>query len=205
MTPAKPIDPLAHQTASTLPTSARHWVIVFAVTLAIITYIDRVCISQAAPDIMNELKLTDVQMGYAFGAFFLAYGIFEIPGGWLGDCIGPRKVLTRVVILWSFFTAATGWVWNLLSLLVARFWFGAGEAGCFPNLTKVFTTWLPTDERTRAQGIMWMSARWGGEPGSAWPSVENSWGPAAPRGSSEARSAPPGSCTGRCAIGAPTG
>jgi len=137
-------------------------VIVFAVTLAIITYIDRVCISQAAPSIRRDLGLDTIHMGYAFSAFAWAYAVFEIPGGWLGDWIGPRKVLMRVVIWWSFFTAATGWVWNLGSLLVTRFLFGAGEAGCFPNLTKAFTTWLPQQERTRAQGIMWMSARWGG-------------------------------------------
>src|SRR5439155_13189652 len=73
-----------------------------------------------------------------------------------------RKVLMRIVVWWSLFTAATGWVWNLTSLIVTRGLFGAGEAGCFPNLTKAFTTWLPADERVRAQGIMWMSARWGG-------------------------------------------
>jgi MFS family permease len=68
----------------------------------------------------------------------------------------------RVVLWWSFFTAATGWAWNFASLWVTRFMFGAGEAGCFPNLTKAFTLWLTKPERTRAQGIMWMSARWGG-------------------------------------------
>jgi MFS family permease len=76
--------------------------------------------------------------------------------------MGPRRVLIRIVLWWSFFTAATGWVWGLLSLAITRFLFGAGEAGCFPNLTKAFTTWLPQRERVRAQGIMWMSARWGG-------------------------------------------
>ncbi len=144
------------------PTHARYWVIFFAVTLSIITYIDRVCISQAAPSIGRDLKLSPVQIGYAFGAFGIAYALFEIPGGWLGDWIGPRRVLLRIVIWWSFFTAATGWVWSQTSLVVTRFLFGAGEAGCFPNLTKAFTTWLPEHERVRAQGIMWMSARWGG-------------------------------------------
>lgn len=144
------------------PTRARYWVIVFAITLAIITYIDRVCISQAATDISRDLKLSKEQMGLAFSAFALSYALFEIPGGWLGDWIGPRKVLMRVVVMWSIFTAATGWAWNLVSLWIARFMFGAGEAGCFPNLTKAFTIWLPVVERVRAQGIMWMSARWGG-------------------------------------------
>jgi MFS family permease len=144
------------------PTRTRYWVIVFAITLAIITYIDRVCISKAAPLIQTDLGLTKQQMGYAFAAFGWAYALFEIPGGWLGDIIGPRKVLMRVVVMWSVFTAATGWAWNMASLSVFRFFFGAGEAGCFPNLTKAFTIWLPTVERVRAQGIMWLSARWGG-------------------------------------------
>jgi MFS transporter, ACS family, glucarate transporter len=143
-------------------THVRYWIIVFAVTLAVITYIDRVCISFAAPAISAELGLNKKELGAAFLAFSWAYAVFEIPGGFLGDWMGPRKVLTRIVIWWSVFTAATGWVWNLPSLLVTRFLFGAGEAGCFPNVTKIFTTWLPEEERVRAQGIMWLSARWGG-------------------------------------------
>jgi MFS transporter, ACS family, glucarate transporter len=137
-------------------------VLVFAATLAVITYVDRVCIAQAAPYIQADLGLSATQMGLAFSAFSLAYALFEIPGGWLGDWIGPRKVLMRVVVMWSFFTAATGYAWNLASLVVARFLFGAGEAGCFPNLTKAFMMWLPKHERTRAQSIMWLSARWAG-------------------------------------------
>ncbi|HEY1341244.1 MAG TPA: MFS transporter [Bryobacteraceae bacterium] len=140
----------------------RYWVVVFAVTLAVITYIDRVCISFAAPSISRDLGLDSVQMGWAFTAFGWAYALFEVPGGFLGDWIGPRRVLMRIVLWWSFFTAATGWAWNFLSLTITRFFFGAGEAGCFPNLTKAFTVWLPERERVRAQGAMWLSARWGG-------------------------------------------
>ena len=143
-------------------TRQRHWVVVFAVSLAVVTYIDRVCIGQFAPAISKDLGLDSVRMGWAFTAFGIAYAAFEIPGGFLGDWLGPRRVLMRVVLWWSFFTAATGQVWNLASLLITRFLFGAGEAGCFPNLTKAFTTWLPPAERTRAQGITWLSARWGG-------------------------------------------
>jgi MFS family permease len=137
-------------------------VIVFAIALAVITYIDRVCISNAAPFMMLDLHLDKAKMSWAFFAFGCAYAVFEMPGGFLGDWLGPRRVLMRIVIWWSFFTAATGWVWSYLSLVATRTLFGAGEAGCFPNLTKSFTTWLPEEERTRAQGLMWMSARWGG-------------------------------------------
>ena len=144
------------------PTHARYWVIFYAVTLAILSYINRVAISQAAPEIARDLKFTDVQMGKIFGAFALSYALFEIPTGWLGDWIGPRKVLLRIVLWWSAFTAITGAMWNFASMWVARFLFGAGEAGGFPNLTKAFTTWLPKLEHVRAQGIMWTFARWGG-------------------------------------------
>lgn len=144
------------------PSRVRYWVIVFAVTLAVVTYIDRVSISFAATDISKDLHLSKVQMAWAFTAFGWAYALFEMPGGWLGDWMGPRKVLMRIVLWWSFFTAATGWAWNFVSLTVTRFLFGAGEAGCFPNLTKAFTTWLPPRERVKAQGYMWLSARWGG-------------------------------------------
>jgi MFS family permease len=144
------------------PTRVRYGVVAFAVSLAVITYLDRVSISFAAPAIRHDLGLTAIQMGWAFTAFNLGYALFEIPGGFLGDWIGPRRVLTRIVLWWSFFTAATGWAWSHASLVCTRFLFGTGEAGCFPNLTKAFTTWLPPGERVRAQGILWLAARWGG-------------------------------------------
>jgi MFS family permease len=139
----------------------RYLVIVFAVLLSVITYIDRVSISFAAPFISHDLNLNTIEMGMAFSAFGWAYALFEMPGGFLGDWLGPRKVLMRIVLWWSVFTAATGWVWSLKSLVITRFLFGAGEAGCFPNLTKAYSTWLPQSERPRAQGIMWLSTRWG--------------------------------------------
>ena len=65
-----------------------------------------------------ELGLQPWQRGYVFGAFAIAYALFEMPGGWMGDWLGPRKVLLRVVIWWSSFTAITGLVWNFGSLVV---------------------------------------------------------------------------------------
>jgi len=144
------------------PTYTRYKVVLFAIVLVIITYIDRVCISNFAPFISKDLGLDPAEMGAVFSAFALSYALFEIPTGWMGDRYGPRKTLLRIVVWWSFFTAATGWAWNRMSLIVIRFLFGIGEAGAFPNLTKAFTIWLPVHERVRAQGILWMAARWGG-------------------------------------------
>ncbi len=144
------------------PTHTRYWVIVFAVALAILSYFDRVCMSVAAPLISKDLGLTKVQMGYIFSAFGIAYALFEVPSGWLGDKLGARKVLMRIVIWWSFFITLTGQMRSFGAMLCSQFLFGAGEAGGFPNLTKAFSTWLPQSEKVRAQGIMWMFARWGG-------------------------------------------
>jgi len=141
---------------------ARYGVIAFAASVAALTYIDRICISKAEPFITKEFGLSPTQMGYVFSAFGIGYALFEVPGGWLGDRMGARKVLTRIVLWWSFFTAATGWARNFLSLLVTRFLFGAGEAGAFPNVARALKTWLPEQERVRAQSIVWLSARWGG-------------------------------------------
>jgi MFS family permease len=144
------------------PTTVRYWVIFFAVTLSIVTYIDRVALSLSRKQVAADLHLTDVQMGSVFGAFALAYALFEIPSGWMGDKWGPRSVLMRIVIWWSAFTALTGMAWNFVSLYVTQLFFGAGEAGCFPNITRAFSNWLPQNERVRSQGIIWLSARWGG-------------------------------------------
>jgi len=130
--------------------------------LSIITYIDRVCVSTAAPHIREALGLSPAQMGWVFSAFTWAYAIFEIPSGWLGDTMGPRKVLARIVLWWSAFTMMTGAVWNYLSLLIARFLFGAGEAGAFPNMSRSLSKWFPLRERGMAHGVMFMGSRLGG-------------------------------------------
>ncbi len=144
------------------PTRARYTVVLFALTLAVITYIDRVAFAQAGISIRADLGLTPIQFGWALSAFGFAYALFEIPGGWLGDRIGPRKVLMRIVIMWSLFTAATGWAAGITSLIAIRLLFGIGEAGAFPNITRVFTTWLPVKERERAQAWLWLATRWTG-------------------------------------------
>jgi len=144
------------------PTRTRFTLLRFAFALSIVTYIDRVCVSTAAGDIRNALGLSTEQMGWVFSAFTFAYAIFEAPSGWLGDVLGPRKVLTRIVLWWSAFTMATGAAWNYASLLVARFLFGAGEAGAFPNMSRSLARWFPAKERGGAHGVIFMGSRLGG-------------------------------------------
>lgn len=134
----------------------------FLCALAFLTYFDRVCIVRAQPEIRADLHLTEPQMGAILGAFWLAYALFEIPGGWLGDRRGPRRTLTRIVLGWSLFTSLSGAAVGFTSLLACRFLFGAGEAGAFPNMAKVQSRWLPQRVQARAGGLLWLVARWGG-------------------------------------------
>jgi len=144
------------------PTHARHVVILFALLLAVLAYVDRVSLSMAAPFVRRDLNLDAVQMGYVFATFAFAYALFASPSGWLGDRFGPKRILVFAVLWWSVCLAATGLTWNLASMVAVQLLFGAGEAGCFPNLTKTMTIWLPKSERSRAQGLMWTFARLGG-------------------------------------------
>lgn len=144
------------------PSRTRYGVVVLAIGLAVLSYVQRVAISGAALPISHDLHLSKQQMGFVFGAFGLAYALFEIPMGLFGDRAGVRRALAQIVLAWSAFTALTGAAWNASSLVTIRFLFGAGEAGCFPNLTRMLSGWLPPRERVTAQALMWACTRWGG-------------------------------------------
>ncbi len=127
-----------------------------------ITFLDRLCIAVAGPRMQEELGIPPQRWGWVLGAFILAYGIFEIPTGAMGDRIGQRKVLTRIVIWWSAFTSLTGAARGFWHLVITRFLFGAGEAGAYPNASGVIARWFPVHERARAQGVVWGASRLGG-------------------------------------------
>jgi MFS family permease len=143
-------------------TRARITVLWFAFLLAVITYLDRVCISAALPSIGDEMHLTTGQMARVLSAFALAYALFEIPSGWLADVIGPRKVLTRIVAWWSAFTMVTGAARTYPALVAIRFFFGAGEAGALPSASNAVSHWFPIAERGKANGAILFGTRVGG-------------------------------------------
>jgi MFS transporter, ACS family, glucarate transporter len=153
-------------------TRVRFGVLAFGCALAMITYLDRACFSVAESYLREALKLENIhQLGPAIWAFNLAYAIFEVPSGWLGDVYGPRRTLIRIVLWWSFFTMLTALAGlaiagltlvNLLVLVVIRFLFGVGEAGAYPNLTRALHNWFPRKERGSAQGAIWFFSRLSG-------------------------------------------
>jgi MFS family permease len=145
-----------------MTTKHRNRVLALLCVLFVITYLDRVCISVAGPRMQAALTISPAAWGWVTGIFTLSYALFEIPSGVLGDRIGPRRVLTRIVIWWSVFTSLTGFVSGFYPLLLTRFLFGAGEAGAYPNAAVVVSRWFPAHERGRAFGICLMASQVGG-------------------------------------------
>jgi ACS family glucarate transporter-like MFS transporter len=126
-----------------------------------ITFLDRIALSSASTNIMDDLDISINQWGWILGMFTIAYAAFEIPTGWLGDKFGGKKILIRVVLWWSLFTILTGFANGFLMLLLVRFLFGMGEAGAYPNTSIVLAKWFPAFERGRAQAVIWGASRLG--------------------------------------------
>ena len=156
----------------------RYLMVVGTFLLALLLYIDRVCISVAKEPIASELGFSDKQMGWILSVFALGYALFQTPGGMLADRLGPRRVLTAVVSFWSIFTALTGAVWNFVTMLVVRFLFGAGEAGAFPGISRAVYSWIPLQERGLVTGINFSGSRLGAAfalPFVAWLIISLGW------------------------------
>jgi sugar phosphate permease len=143
------------------PTRTRHVVLWLTVAAYMITYMDRVVISSAVPAIRDEFGFDLLTMGWILASFRWGYALFQIPGGWLGDRIGPRRALTLIVTWWSVFTSLTSAAWSAGSMAAFRFLFGAGEAGAFPIATRSLSRWMLPPERGYAQGVTHAGSRLG--------------------------------------------
>jgi sugar phosphate permease len=152
------------------PSHVRYQVLAVACSLALLTYIHRLGFVAAASRIKIGLGLSDEYMGYLMSAFLVAYALFQMPGGLLGDSFGARHLLTFLVLGWSLLTGAVALVVYLPAgtllpfavLLVLRFLFGMFQAGGFPALARVVADWMPVRERGSAQGTIWTLSRLGG-------------------------------------------
>ncbi|MFZ1091091.1 MAG: MFS transporter [Xanthobacteraceae bacterium] len=142
-------------------TRGRWYILLLISLMYLITYLDRVNISTAAPVISKEFGFDKITMGAIFSAFVWAYALFQVPGGWLGDRLGPRRILTAIVTYWSVMTAATAMAGSAVSFIVVRFLFGIGEAGAFPVATRAMQLWYPREERGFVQGITHSASRAG--------------------------------------------
>jgi len=144
------------------PTRIRYSIVALAVLIDMMSYMDRVCISVAAPKMREEFGLSPAQTGFVFSIFSLAYALFQAPWGALADRFGARGIVTLAICWWSAFTGFTAAAWNYASLLMIRFCFGAVEAALSPAIASAYTRWVPPSERSTAFGAFLSGGRTGG-------------------------------------------
>ncbi len=146
-----------------METRTRWTVLWFLVLISVVRSMDAVNFSVAAKQIMPEYGFTNVQMGMLYTVFTAGYALFHIPGGWLGDTVGPRRILTLAILWWSVFTALTavageGWLASLFgplsSFMIIRFLIGMGEGAAYPNSNRAVASWMAPSERARAAGLV---------------------------------------------------
>jgi len=136
------------------------WFLVFWLfVLGAVSYLDRINISIAGTALAEEYHFSHVQLGSIFSAFLIGYALFQTPGGWLAERLGPRYVLTIGVVWWGVFTALTAALPTttkdpLLYLIIVRLLLGAGEAIIYPASNRFVAHWIPSQERGLANGLI---------------------------------------------------
>jgi len=147
---------------TTKPTRVRHRILGLTVLVYFITYLDRVLISNAMPVIQKQFGFSLETVGIIMSCYAWAYALFQIPGGWFGDRMGPRIALASVVIWWSVFTFISGLAVSVPMLMVCLFLIGMGEAGAFPISNRGLSRWMLPSERGIAQGATHAGSRLAG-------------------------------------------
>ena len=141
-------------------TNVRYWIVVMLFIVTAFNYGDRATLSIAGASMTKELGLDSVGMGYVFSAFSWAYVIGQIPGGWLLDRFGSKKVYFFSILTWSIFTLLQGFVGSLgsvsnaiIGLFILRFMVGLCESPSFPGNSRIVAAWFPAQERGTAVSI----------------------------------------------------
>src|SRR5262245_49407949 len=144
------------------PTRVRYLVVLVTMLVAVLLYLDRICLSFAETFIAEDLGLSRTQIGWLLSAFFWSYAIVQVPSGWLTDWLGGRLMLTLYVLTWSLFTGWTGLAVGFVSLFVLRLGVGAGQAGAYPTAASLVRSWVPFAARGTASSIVALGGRIGG-------------------------------------------
>jgi sugar phosphate permease len=144
------------------PTRVRYLVIGVATLMAVVLYLHRLFLGFLERYIKEDLGLSDDQISVVLGAFFLAYGLGQVPGGWLADRWGVRRALTLYIFAWSLFTALMGVVAGFLVVLALRLGFGLAQAGAYPAAANLVGRWVPAARRGLASSVVALGGRVGG-------------------------------------------
>ncbi len=135
---------------------SRYQVLAFLCLSAAIAYVQRAALSVPASEIAGDLEFADLarEMGWIQSAWYLSYGLMQIPSGWLADRLGSRRALAIYSVVWSLATLLTSLATDFFSLLVMWSLMGAAQAGAFPCAAKAIGRIFPETERARATGLL---------------------------------------------------
>src|SRR5437660_12765380 len=86
---------------STTATRVRWVVMGFVMAIMAVTALNRLNLSIAGKYIEEEFSFNTISMGLVFSSFLWGYGLFQIPWGYVGDRIGPRRTLTASILLFA--------------------------------------------------------------------------------------------------------
>lgn len=145
-------------------TSQRLLVLALAGAVSFTLYLHRYAWSMVKPAIQAEFPdLTAERLGWLDAAFSAAYAVGQVPAGLAGDWLGPRLLLSTIVLGWSVALVGVAAAQGFVGLCLGRIAFGLLTAGCYPNLGKVTRAWFPAQVRTTVQGVVAsLSGRAGG-------------------------------------------
>ncbi|MFF7442239.1 MFS transporter [Streptomyces sp. NPDC008122] len=153
-TPLGKTVPAATAPAGGRPSRVRWKMFVLLLGVVALNYIDRGSVSVALPLITDDLGLSKETTGFVLSAFFWTYALMQIPGGWLADRFGPRRMVSGACIGWGVAQAATAAATGAGSLLGYRLLLGAVEAPVMPAGGKLNAQWLPAKERGRGAVLL---------------------------------------------------
>jgi MFS family permease len=98
-----------------------------------------------APELIRDLGITSADMGLLTSAYFLAFGLFQLPLGLLLDRFGPRRVEAALLLLAAAGCALFGAGQTLTTLVLARALIGLGVSSCLMASFKAFSQWFPVE------------------------------------------------------------
>ncbi len=117
---------------------------------AFIAYMQRTSFSVAAAQMMPDLGISQMQLGWLMTGYLVTYTACQLPGGVFGQLIGARKALV-ISGLVAFIAAiatplAPMWLTGaalLTALMLLRLVMGIAHAPLFPVSTGTIETWFP--------------------------------------------------------------
>jgi ACS family tartrate transporter-like MFS transporter len=124
----------------------------FAILMYFLCYLDRINVGFAALTMNKDLGLTATTYGFAAGAFFWGYVLFEVPSNIVLEKVGARLWIARIMVTWGLISGATALATGPWSFAVLRFLLGVAEAGFYPGIILYLTYWFPEQHRARVNG-----------------------------------------------------